>query len=142
MKFDKDPPIEKTKNEFPSLDGVVTVANCWYYLSLLERFVEITQSMEEDLLKMYLVRAEYRYFQWISAKEYRKPEFAIPPVGKRNNFTISELILVSKSTLLFSDVAFFWQAHLLSPVRYQEDTWRAKIYNPYMIPLEKIVCSF
>jgi hypothetical protein len=83
VKFDKDPPAEKIKKGFPSIEGIVTVANCWYYLSLLEKFVDITQSMDEEILKMYLVRAEYRYFQWISTRRYRKPEYSIPPVGKK-----------------------------------------------------------
>lgn len=86
MKFDKDPPTEKVKGDFPVLNDILTVANCWYYLSLLERFVEFTQSLEEDVLKMYLVRAEYRYFKWIATdkvKIIRKAENAVPPLGKK-----------------------------------------------------------
>lgn len=89
MFFDKNPPAQKSKNEFPSVDSVVTVANCWYYLSLLERFVDITSTMSENVLKMYLVRAEYRYFQWMfTNKELYGESKSIPPVGKKVKTTI------------------------------------------------------
>jgi hypothetical protein len=86
MKFNSDPPVPKFISEFPHIDRVVTVANCWYYLSLLERFVDITQSMTEDVLKMFLVRAEYRYFQFVtkSLKAGRNVKLSVPPVGKKN----------------------------------------------------------
>lgn len=83
MKLDKDPPIEMAKGEFPSLDEVMTVANCWYYLSLLERFVDTIQSMPEHILKMYLVRAEYHYCKWASTGVKLDPKTAIPPIDKR-----------------------------------------------------------
>lgn len=89
MRFDGNPPVQEIKGEYPSLDDVVAVANCWYYLSLMESFVEMTQSFtkEEDLLKMYLVRAEYRYCKWISSKvKHRQAEVNIPPLGKRQVF--------------------------------------------------------
>lgn len=83
------PPAESSENEFPELDSVVTVENCWYYLSLLERFVRMTKDMEEDILKLYLVRAEYRYVQWIEGYKKRFPYdyettelFSIPPLGR------------------------------------------------------------
>jgi hypothetical protein len=71
---DSDPPKESEAKKFPVLDSVVTVDNCWYYLSLLERFVQATKDMDNDTLKMYLVRAEYRYFRWLSerSRDYYK----------------------------------------------------------------------
>lgn len=85
MYFCNDPPEELSENEFPKISDVVTVANCWYYLSLLERFVDTTGLMSEKVLKMYLVRAEHRYFQWTSNKTSRKAIYAIPPLGKKCN---------------------------------------------------------
>jgi hypothetical protein len=85
MFYDQEPPIESFDNEFPTFNTVVTVSNCWYYLSLLERFVDITKDMPEDTLKIYLVRAEYRYFKWVTElhrKELMEEPSCIPPVGK------------------------------------------------------------
>ena len=79
MFYDKDPPKESVQFEFPSLDQVVTVENCWYYLSLLERFVDITKDMNEEDLKLYLVRAEYRYFRWIAQPSGTSKSTAPPP---------------------------------------------------------------
>ena len=79
---DNEPPKEFITNEFPVMDRVVTVENCWYYLSLLERFVDITTEMNEEDLKLYLVRAEYRYFQWIAkCSENNAISSPPPPVG-------------------------------------------------------------
>lgn len=101
MYFDKDPPLEANPEEFPTLSSVVSVKNCWYYLSLLERFVDTTSSMTEDVLKTYLVRAEYRYFLWISKKcYYRNLDRAIPPIGKI--YTIYIEILIINITFRYS----------------------------------------
>lgn len=82
MFSDNEPPKNKLFNEFPSFNTVVTVPNCWYYLSMLERFVDITSSMPQDILKMYLVRAEYRYFRWMyKTKDHRLIKYSIPPIG-------------------------------------------------------------
>ncbi|KAI9253051.1 hypothetical protein EDC94DRAFT_268230 [Helicostylum pulchrum] len=117
MFSDNKPPEIKLVDEFPSFNSVVTVPNCWYYLSMLERFVDITSSMPQDILKMYLVRAEYRYFKWMyKTKKHRSVKHSIPPI----------------------DVAFFWQAHLLSPVRYQEDIMRMEPFNTARVPLKEI----
>jgi hypothetical protein len=95
MFSDNDPPVEASEDEFPTMSTVVTVANCWYYLSLLERFVDITSSMSEDVLKMYLVRAEYRYFLWISNKHYyRNLDRAVPPIGKIANILTFQLLIM------------------------------------------------
>ncbi|KAG2236563.1 hypothetical protein INT48_000863, partial [Thamnidium elegans] len=115
MYYDREPPEEDHNVKFPTLD-TVTVANCWYYLSLLERFVNVTSRMSDKTLKTYLVRAEYRYFQWIANKGTRKRDDTLPPL----------------------DVAFFWQAHMLSPFRFYEDTLRIKPYKSDLIPLKEI----
>ncbi|KAG2236543.1 hypothetical protein INT48_000843 [Thamnidium elegans] len=117
MFSDNNPPIPTTQDEFPSFNSVVNVSNCWYYLSLLERFVNITSSLSQDDLKVYLVRAEYRYFKWMFTNiKDRKVALSIPPV----------------------DVAFFWQAHMLSPLRFQEDTTRLAPFTSVKIPLKEI----
>lgn len=83
MYFNSDPPVPLSQDEFPSFNSVVNVSNCWYYLSLLERFVAITEALPENLLKIYLVRAEYRYFKWMYTNiKDRSLELSIPPVGK------------------------------------------------------------
>ncbi|GAA5796750.1 hypothetical protein HPULCUR_002125 [Helicostylum pulchrum] len=115
MYCDREPPLEDHNAKFPTLD-TVTVANCWYYLSLLERFVNVTSNMSDKVLKIYLVRAEYRYFRWIANKGARKRDDTLPPL----------------------DVAFFWQAHMLSPFRFYEDTLRVEPYKSDLIPLKEI----
>lgn len=49
-------------------NGKLTQYKCYFYLSLLARFVTITKGMTEEEMKLYLVRAEYRYFKFISSK--------------------------------------------------------------------------
>lgn len=86
MKFSNtNPPQETQRDEYPKLDEVVTVSNCFYYLSLLERFVQTTRNMPEDILKKYLVRAEYRYFKWAycSKKSYSSVHNVVPPLGRK-----------------------------------------------------------
>ncbi|KAG1110479.1 hypothetical protein G6F42_015321 [Rhizopus arrhizus] len=70
--------------------------------------------MPEDVLKKYLVRAEYRYFKWAysTRKSFSTSSYVIPPL----------------------DIAFFWQAHMLSPLRFYEDQHRC----PQFIPMKKI----
>lgn len=83
MYFSADPPTQRFTDDFPVLDNYVTVANCWYYISLMERFVDTTIELSEDMLKIYLVRAEYRYFKWLSTRENGKSvDYYIPPIGK------------------------------------------------------------
>ncbi|KAG2233326.1 hypothetical protein INT48_007762, partial [Thamnidium elegans] len=111
MYCDREPPNEDHDAKFPVLD-IINVANCWYYLSLLERFVNVTSPMSDKTLKIYLVRAEYRYFRWIANKGIRD----------KNN----------------SMLLFFWQAHMLSPFRFYEDTLREKPFVCHLIPLKEI----
>ncbi|KAL9555736.1 hypothetical protein MBANPS3_002233 [Mucor bainieri] len=117
----KNPPQEDHDGEYPTFDKVVTVSNCYYYLSLLERFVETTKDMSEDVLKLYLVRAEYRYYKWAYSREadFGSMKNAIPPI----------------------DIAFFWQAHMLSPLRFFEDSIRNTQWSKYKntrLPLKEI----
>ncbi|CAO0793972.1 unnamed protein product [Mucor circinelloides] len=119
--FNTNLPQESQQDEYPTFDKTVTVANCYYYLSLLERFVETTRNMSEDVLKVYLVRAEYRYYKWAYSKEtdFGSIKNAIPPI----------------------DIAFFWQAHMLSPLRFFEDSIRNAQLSEYKnlkIPLKEI----
>jgi hypothetical protein len=86
MYYNWNSPKESFDKEFPVFNGVVTVSSCWYYLSLLERFVDATKDMSEETLKIYLVRAEYGYFKWISkASGNVNIPPSIPPVGKNIN---------------------------------------------------------
>lgn len=52
------------------------------YLSLLERFVEFTRNMPEKVMRMYLVRAEYRYFKWVRYSDSYYRYHRNPPLGK------------------------------------------------------------
>lgn len=70
MKFaDKNPPRK---------DGVRDphVETYHYYLSFLERYIEETKTIRQDLRKVYLVRAEYRYIRWLHNSVY-----VMPPTG-------------------------------------------------------------
>ncbi|KAL0146254.1 hypothetical protein V8B55DRAFT_1593578 [Mucor lusitanicus] len=99
MRFSiNDPPPFKYKPSDFSGDSI-NANRCFYYLSLLERFVATTQDMPESVLKLYLVQAEYRYYRWISSHSYEK---CIPPL----------------------DVAFFWQTHMLRPIQFEQDVAR------------------
>ena len=78
MKFaDKNPP--ETKGMWN-----LNIESYYYYLSFLERFIEETKSIPTDLRKVYLVRAEYRYFQWAycTKKSSSSLRNVVPPLGK------------------------------------------------------------
>lgn len=73
--------INQAKN-FPVLDTVVNVSNCYYYLSLLERFANSIKDLTETELKYYLVRAESRYSKWIFHKSFKMSLIRkTPPLG-------------------------------------------------------------
>jgi hypothetical protein len=59
--------------------GKLTQYKCYFYLSLLARFVTITKDMTEEEMKLYLVRAEYRYFKFINLWQ---DSYHIPAIGK------------------------------------------------------------
>ncbi|KAI8061894.1 hypothetical protein BDF21DRAFT_455466, partial [Thamnidium elegans] len=100
MLYNADASLEEETNNSPVLDTVVNISSCYYYLSLLERFANTIKDMTETELKYYLVRAESRYSKWIFHKSFK-------------------MLLPRKTPPL--DVAFFWHAHMLSPLRYYED---------------------
>ena len=79
------PPEEPKANAFPTLNGVVTVENCHYYLSLMEQFMHYKKSFDTDLLKVMLARAEIRYIQWrdIVQSSFAKVDYCTfsPPLG-------------------------------------------------------------
>lgn len=83
MKFTSRPPQPLEEDHYPRLDNVVTVDNCWYYLSLIEQFVQVTKDMPNAILQKYLVRAEYRYFHWISRMDIVRHPYNQPPIGKK-----------------------------------------------------------
>ena len=47
------------------LGTLVTVENCYYYMSLLENFYNIEQSLGPELFKLYIVAAERRYLDFM-----------------------------------------------------------------------------
>ncbi|KAI9499098.1 hypothetical protein BDB00DRAFT_924863 [Zychaea mexicana] len=100
-KFEGDPIYRK--NRSPFLDGVVSVENCFYYMSLLESFYEVEQSMGAELFKLYIVAAERRYLEF---------------VRNCGNNTLQKWDQEQPVPL---DIAYAWHAHLLSPYRYMED---------------------
>jgi hypothetical protein len=96
MKFSFNPPTPSEKDQYPVLDTVVTVNSCWHYLSLLEQFVQTTQDIPEVILQQYLVRAEYRYFDWMSkTSTLKNRKEHVPPVGKyKRNWQLLLCILI------------------------------------------------
>ncbi|KAI9493998.1 hypothetical protein BDB00DRAFT_928496 [Zychaea mexicana] len=87
----------------PQLDNVVTVENYLYYLSLLESFYELEQSMSPEIFKIFMVAAEKRYLEFLLTC-YN---------GNVNRWDSNKPVPL--------DVAYAWHAHLLSPFRYYED---------------------
>ena len=79
--------------------GKLTQYKCYFYLSLLARFVTITKDMTEEEMKLYLVRAEYRYFKFINLWQ---DSYHIPAI----------------------DVAIFMQAHKAHPLQFEDDCKR------------------
>lgn len=105
MLFYEDPPLEENPKDFPVLDEVVNVSNCYYYLSLLERFVDVTGNMNKEDLKQYLVRAESRYFRWILCPSFkmsmkRQP----PPLGI---YKLKEKVKIFKCILYYYRCCLF-----------------------------------
>lgn len=43
---------------------------CYGYLSMLAKYIEVTKDMTEEEMKLYLVRAEYRYFHYVNYSYY------------------------------------------------------------------------
>ncbi|KAI9274812.1 hypothetical protein BDA99DRAFT_498657 [Phascolomyces articulosus] len=86
------------------LDKVVTVENCFYYMSLIESFYEVEQSLGPQLFKLFIIAGERRYLDML------------------HNVSKGKHILEwddKKPVPL--DVAYAWHAHLLAPYQYRED---------------------
>ncbi|KAI8336941.1 hypothetical protein BC941DRAFT_42749 [Chlamydoabsidia padenii] len=106
--------LQELEALFPTLDTVVTVKNCIYYLSLLEQFSQLLTKFR-DHLDAFHVRAEIRYECWLISRGHRTTNDVAPPL----------------------DVAYIHHAHLLNPHRYLEDNHRiiGKMAN-FDLPLE------
>ncbi|KAI8141552.1 hypothetical protein BJV82DRAFT_618215 [Fennellomyces sp. T-0311] len=105
-----------TARNSPVFDDVVTAENCYYYLSLLESFYELEQSMSPELFKRYIVAAERRYLEFMTKVD--------------NWYEGSEALPL--------DIAYAWHAHLLSPFRYCEDhNLAAETYSSLKLPFMK-----
>ncbi|CDH56061.1 predicted protein [Lichtheimia corymbifera JMRC:FSU:9682] len=101
------PPAEEHPVIFPRLNDVVSVENCFYYLSLMERFLEYKRTLGPQLVKVMLARAEIRYARWLRY-------LSDASKSKSNNPKIAPPI----------DIGYMWHAHMLSPFRYFEDLAR------------------
>ncbi|CAO3631317.1 unnamed protein product [Cunninghamella blakesleeana] len=95
LKYNDLPPRYDPLQE-ATLNKEVNVNNCYYYLSLIERFWHYMNTMNKQEQQLYLARAEYRYELWVKKFHYN---MLAPPL----------------------DIAYVWHAHLLSPFRYYED---------------------
>lgn len=81
-KFQGDPPTQSEDGTFPQLGGVVTVENAFYYLSLIERFIQFRN--DEKYLDVALARAELRYIQYMKTLDDSEGNLADvpPPLGE------------------------------------------------------------
>lgn len=80
------PPTEEQGVTFPRLNDVVSVKNCFYYLSLMERFLEYKRTLGPQLVKVMLARAEIRYARWLrymndTSKGSSNHKKIAPPIG-------------------------------------------------------------
>ncbi|KAI9274817.1 hypothetical protein BDA99DRAFT_249500 [Phascolomyces articulosus] len=118
--------IQETK---PRLDSVVNVENCYYYMSLLEEFYNVEQSMSDELFKLYIIAAERRYLEFI-----------------RYCGTGNYLQHWSGGRPVPIDIAYAWHAHLLAPYHYKEDILcdSANVELPWKsnFPLEAMVKKY
>jgi hypothetical protein len=110
--------LDEIEPQLPTLDKVVTVKNCIYYLSLLEQFAHMLDKFKGHL-DAFHARAEWRYDNWVFAR------------SRRETYTSLEPPL---------DVAYILHAHLLSPHRYLEDIHRLHDKpEDFPMPLEGMV---
>ncbi|KAI9274814.1 hypothetical protein BDA99DRAFT_249459 [Phascolomyces articulosus] len=101
-KFDEKA-IAKRSNNGPSVDNVVTVENCYYYMSLLESFYKVERSLGPELFKLYIIAAERRYLEFL------------------RNLSNSSLPWQNYDKPVSLDIAYAWHAHMLAPYQYKED---------------------
>ncbi|KAH8556565.1 hypothetical protein BGW37DRAFT_473163 [Umbelopsis sp. PMI_123] len=98
----------------------VTLSDCQYHASLLHTFYNL-RIKDPALEKVYLARAERRYYLWMDhVQEFEPSTQILPPI----------------------DVIYMWHAHLLSPYRYYEDLlrngWEIFLNKDYGLPLERL----
>ncbi|EPB92708.1 hypothetical protein HMPREF1544_00437 [Mucor circinelloides 1006PhL] len=74
--------------------------HCYHYLSLVAKYIEVTKNMTEAEMKLYLVRAEYRYYRYMSHKYYSS--------------CLNRPI----------DIAIFTQEHKANPYTFEDDCAR------------------
>ncbi|KAI8583053.1 hypothetical protein K450DRAFT_223977 [Umbelopsis ramanniana AG] len=101
-------------------DIFVTLPDCQAHASLLHTFYQLRIS-DPEVEKVYLARAEARYFQWMDHVQSYGPSMELlPPI----------------------DIVYMWHAHLLSPYRYYEDTlrngWVLFHTKAYGLPLQRL----
>ncbi|KAI8065459.1 hypothetical protein BC940DRAFT_82809 [Gongronella butleri] len=84
---------------WPDLNDAAKVKNCYFYLSLIERFWNMMDALDVEVKEYYMARAETRYEKFVRSFEHHTGESPLPPL----------------------DVAVFWHAHALSPFRFYED---------------------
>lgn len=99
MPYDKFTTSEYTPvRDNPQFDTIVTSENCFYYLSLLEQFYQIEQSMSSELFDRYIVAAEKRYLYFFHYNNHHSTQNCMP-LGK-NHFI--------NRRLLFNSMYTFW----------------------------------
>ncbi|KAL7309345.1 hypothetical protein PS15m_011444 [Mucor circinelloides] len=94
--------------------------HCYHYLSLIAKYIEVTKNMTEAEMKLYLVRAEYRYYRYMSHKYYSS--------------CLNRPI----------DIAIFTQEHKANPYTFEDDCAREFACNrdhQYYTDFAKIVDS-
>ncbi|KAL9537229.1 hypothetical protein MBANPS3_011968 [Mucor bainieri] len=100
--------IDSYRYIFDSLDQ----HKCYGYLSMLAKYIEVTKDMTEAEMKLYLVRAEYRYFRYINHMRSTLPKSTYP-----------------------LDIAIFMQEHKANADRFDDDCDREFSYNYYELDI-------
>lgn len=96
--------------------------------------------MPENVLKIYLVCAEYGYFKWAHASNasFSSIKSAVPPlIWYVKNVFINDIFLIQFVCIYTLDIEFFWQAHMLSSLRFYENYLR----NPQLSEYNKRNCE-
>jgi hypothetical protein len=90
--------------------------------------------MPENVLKIYPVCAGYRYFKWAHASNasFSSIKSAVPPsVWYVKNVFINDIFLIQFVCIYTLDIAFFWQAHMLSSLRFYKNYLRNPQLSEY-----------
>jgi hypothetical protein len=73
-------------------DAFVTKSDCQNHMSLLHTFHQLRIS-DPETEKVYLARAEARYFVWMShVQSYEPSNYLLPPIGKLSTPTSSSSV--------------------------------------------------